>query len=91
MTTRNGWTTRSRRNGLWTVELQSWQYFHDFVCQKMLRYPQCIWRGQGDSRWQLSSSLDRMLKGTLHKTRPDVASSICSDSYWHPEAAVARP
>jgi hypothetical protein len=43
------------------VELSSWKYFHDFVTQELLNFPNYIWRGQRDESWSLQSSLDRVL------------------------------
>ena len=74
MPRRSRWTTRApSKDGLWTIELLSWKYFHDFVRQEMLHYSHYVWRGQRDSSWRLQTSLDRALKGKLHSVRPSLA------------------
>lgn len=64
------WTTQPVADGIWSVELFSWKYFHDFIRQKMLPFSHYVWRGQRDSSWKLQTSLDRALRGKVHADRP---------------------
>lgn len=56
------WTEGDVEDGIMVVTLTSWKYFHDYVRQEMLGFSHYVWRGQHDSRWNLESSLDRLLK-----------------------------
>lgn len=55
------WVVERTTNGIWTVHLNSWRYFYDFVRQEMLDFPNYLWRGQANAAWPLESSLDREL------------------------------
>lgn len=56
------WRWTSFKNGIQIVTLQNWKYFYDFVNQKLLDYRTYIYRGQANDKWQLESTLDRILK-----------------------------
>ena len=57
MARKNRWNWRNSDHGIGEVELFSWKYFHDFVCQEMLNYRHYIWRGQRCHDWLLECSL----------------------------------
>lgn len=73
MTRKPRWTNETWADGLWSVELFSWKYFHDFIRQLMLPYSHYVWRGQRNSSWKLQSSLDRELRGKPHTLRANLA------------------
>lgn len=56
------WTEDELVDGVGTVHLHKWQYFHDFVYQEMLGYSSYIWRGQRCDNWPLESTLDRTIR-----------------------------
>ena len=57
-------------DGVKTVELFSWIYFSDYINKHLLNSTSYVFRGQGDERWPLKSSLDRHLeKAGLASTR----------------------
>jgi hypothetical protein len=53
------WNESDVVDGVVTVELTSWKYFHDFVTQRFLEVPSFIWRGQRLASWPLRSSFDK--------------------------------
>ena len=57
------WTQSGLKDGVGTICLQSWQYFHDYIYQEILDYRSYIWRGQRCDNWRLESTLDRVLRG----------------------------
>ncbi|WP_339414536.1 FRG domain-containing protein [Pseudomonas sp. EA_35y_Pfl2_R5] len=59
------WISNGIKDGVWTIELSSWKYFHDYVRQEMLNYSHYVWRGQRDADWPLQTSLDRALQFKL--------------------------
>lgn len=61
MARKKRWEWNPSDKGLITLELSSWKYFYDFVHQKILDYPDYIWRGHGSSAWELDSTLERKL------------------------------
>ncbi len=61
MADENRWKINDTKDGMMVIDLLSWQYFNDFICQKMLDYRYYIWRGQRDVSWPLLSTLDREL------------------------------
>jgi hypothetical protein len=67
------WTKGGVVDGVIEVELASWKYFHDFVRQELLEYPQYVWRGQRDAAWELESSFDRTLTPKQVRTRRAIA------------------
>lgn len=73
------WTEGDLVDGLIVVRLSSWKYFHDYVRQEMLPYPQFVWRGQSHAAWKLESSLDRLLKGTVIAARPRKRRELLAD------------
>lgn len=56
------WKYDKIQDGAGAVRLFSWKYFSDFVYQQMLDYESYIWRGQRCDNWELTSTLDRMIK-----------------------------
>lgn len=63
------WTNVAARPGTNHTRLASFAYFERFMREEMLDFRHFIWRGQANSAWLLSSTLDRVL-GNLGKT-PD--------------------
>jgi hypothetical protein len=53
------WTSQGVTNSIWTIKLQSWKYFHDYVRKEMLDYSHYVWRGDRCDNRQLSPSFDR--------------------------------
>jgi hypothetical protein len=49
-------------HGTQGVDLLKWQYFGDYINQKMLDYRDFVWRGQSASSWSLESTLDGLLR-----------------------------
>jgi hypothetical protein len=67
------WTRKGIKNGILTVKLSSWNYFHDFVRQEMLAYSHYVWRGQRSAEWNLATSLDRILVNYPQMTKGRIA------------------
>ena len=61
------WETISVENGIWTIQLSSWKYFHDYVTQQMLNYSHYVWRGDRLDNRQLLSSFDRKYQGKVQR------------------------
>jgi hypothetical protein len=59
------WLVRPAPDGMSEIQLSSWKYFHDYVVQEMLNYGHYVWRGQREKNWELVSSLDRLVIGSL--------------------------
>lgn len=79
MAKRSRWEYRKTKNGITEVDFFSWKYFHDFVRQEMLEYSHYVWRGQRDASWKLESSLDRLLKTKMRRSRPRLANEHLSN------------
>jgi hypothetical protein len=60
------WIDGDAPDGVAEVHLSSWKYFHDYVVQEMLNYGHYVWRGQRERNWELVSSLDRLVLGSLN-------------------------
>ncbi len=58
------WVTKGVTNGIGTVQLSSWKYFHDYVTQEMLDYSYYVWRGDRCDNRPLLPSLDRSHLGS---------------------------
>src|ERR1044072_5295947 len=56
------WTETKIRDGVWEVELASWEYFSAFIHEEMLDYRGYVYRGQRSAAWKAESSLDRILR-----------------------------
>lgn len=61
MSNNKGWKEGKIINGICHVEIDSWQFFHDYIIEEMQDFEGYVWRGQRDSSWPLKSSLDRLL------------------------------
>lgn len=57
------WETISFKDSVWTIQLASWKYFHDYVTQQMLDYSHYVWRGYRIDKRQLLPSFDRKYYG----------------------------
>lgn len=57
------WETINIENGVWTIQLTSWKYFHDYVTQQMLDYSHYVWRGDRLDKRPLLPSFDRKHQG----------------------------
>lgn len=68
MARKQRWKWNSPVDGVAEIELHSWKYFHDFICQKMLDYGHYIWRGHRCDSWLLEPTIDRTLKKTEKDT-----------------------
>ena len=60
------WVSQDVEDGVWTVKLSSWKYFHDYVTQEMLDYAHYVWRGDRCDNRPLLPSFDR---GHLRKSQ----------------------
>ncbi|HBD25561.1 FRG domain-containing protein [Flavobacterium sp.] len=64
------WKVDKFENGVETITLSSWKYFHDFLKDKnLLEKRTYIYRGQKDSLWQVQPSIHRGLKKGLSKLK----------------------
>ncbi|MHC4708181.1 MAG: FRG domain-containing protein [Planctomycetota bacterium] len=54
------WESKGVTNGIWTLRLSSWKYFHDYVTQEMLDYSHYVWRGDRCDNRPLLPSFDRL-------------------------------
>ncbi|MCK4821523.1 FRG domain-containing protein [bacterium] len=61
------WVSEGVTDGIWTVKLSSWKYFHDYVMQEMLNYPFYVWRGDRCDNRPLLPSFDRKHLGKSQK------------------------
>jgi hypothetical protein len=59
MAKKSRWSSDGVSNGIWTIRLLSWKYFHDFVRQEMLDYSHYVWRGDRCDNRPLIPSFDR--------------------------------
>jgi FRG domain len=53
------WKSKGITDGVWTIQLSSWKYFHDYVTQQMLDYSHYVWRGDRCDNRPLLPSFDR--------------------------------
>jgi hypothetical protein len=67
------WNEELIVDGVMSITLTSWKYFHDYVRQEMLDFSHYVWRGQLDSVWRLESGLDRALKVSELTQRSQIA------------------
>jgi hypothetical protein len=44
------------------TRLSSWEYFDDYIREKMLDYRHFVWRGQASDTWLLEPTIDRLFK-----------------------------
>lgn len=63
MPRRSRWEDLDFSNGIWTIRLLSWKYFHDYVRQEMLDYSHYVWRGDRCDNRPLLPSFDRRYIG----------------------------
>ncbi|MDT7832392.1 FRG domain-containing protein [Flavobacteriaceae bacterium S356] len=62
------WNFDKFKDGVQTVTLSSWKYFHDFLKdQNLLEKRTYIYRGQSDSSWAVQPSIHRGLRKVLSK------------------------
>ena len=61
------WVDQGITDGVWTVKLSSWKYFHDYVTQEMLDYAHYVWRGDRCDNRPLLPSFDRSHLGKSRK------------------------
>lgn len=69
MARKSGWKEISFENGVYTVELLSWNYFSDYISQELLNYSTYVYRGHADYKWKLEPTIDRILKNSEDKLR----------------------
>jgi len=62
------WKSKGLTDGVWTLQLSSWKYFHDYVTQQMLDYSHYVWRGDRCDNRPLLPSFDRNHIGTSRST-----------------------
>jgi hypothetical protein len=62
MANAQNWKNVGFRDGVWTVEVESWLGFNDLIHAKFIDKPHFVWRGQRDAAWPLDSTLDRLIK-----------------------------
>ncbi|MBP6755276.1 MAG: FRG domain-containing protein [Bacteroidia bacterium] len=53
------WIENSLKNGIKTITLSSWKYFHDYLQEELLDYKNYVFRGQRDEHWKLEPSINR--------------------------------
>jgi hypothetical protein len=53
------WQSKGVTDGIWTLQLNSWKNFHDYVTQQMLDYSHYVWRGDRCDNRPLLPSFDR--------------------------------
>lgn len=64
------WKTDNFKDGVETITLSSWNYFHDFLKDRnLLEKRTYIYRGQRDSGWLVQPSIHRELKKGLSKKK----------------------
>jgi FRG domain len=63
------WTNGQLKNGVIEVKLSGWRWFSDYVNQELLDYTTYIYRGHGDSSWELEPTLDRIIKSPTSPRR----------------------
>lgn len=73
MSRRPRWVEGDAVDGVMTVKLASWKYFHDYVTKEFLDYPGFVWRGQRSASWSLQSSFDRVVTTSDSKLRNQLA------------------
>ena len=79
------WTRQSQADGIVTFRLGSWSHFFDFLEAEVFhpsssRAHSYIWRGQRIKEWDLSSSVDRLLrKLSLLYSKPDDLADLLKD------------
>lgn len=73
MPRRPRWVDGDTVDGVTTVKLASWKYFHDYVTQQFLGFPSFVWRGQREASWSLQSSFDRLVTTPDAKQRNQLA------------------
>jgi len=56
------WTEYDHSDGVGSVKLTSWKYFHDFIYVKLLDYRTYVYRGHRCDNWNLEPTLDRLLR-----------------------------
>ena len=56
------WKPEGLKDGVSVTNLAKWDYFDDYIRQKMLDFRHYIWRGQADANWKLEPLLDRILR-----------------------------
>jgi len=58
-------------DGVGTIRIAAWKYFHDFIYSEMLDYRTYVYRGHRCDNWKLEPTLDRLLrqKSKLADTR----------------------
>jgi len=55
------WIETNKSHGMLHVKISSWEYFDDYIREKMLDYKIYVWRGHRKSNWLLEPALDRFL------------------------------
>lgn len=65
------WETISFENSVWTIQLSSWKYFHDYITQQMLNYSHYVWRGDRIDNRPLLPSFDRRYQGKTQRVIED--------------------
>ena len=63
------WESTSFHKGVQAFRLSSWKYFSDFISQRLLNFPNYIFRGHADSTWQLEPTLDRIITSPISTRR----------------------
>ncbi len=53
------WTESPLKNGIRTITLSSWKYFHDYLQEELLEYKNYVYRGQRNENWKLEPTLNR--------------------------------
>ncbi len=69
------WVSQGISDGVWTIKLSSWKYFHDYVTQEMLDYAHYVWRGDRCDNRPLLPSFDRSRLGKSRFVRSRLGKS----------------
>jgi hypothetical protein len=71
MPRRSRWELKPFSEGVQEVELFSWDYFTDFIYDKLLNYEKYVFRGHRRSEWKLESTLNRQLRQASLASKAD--------------------
>lgn len=63
------WVREKFANGFQVYRLSSWKYYSDFISQEMLHFINYVYRGHGDSSWNLRPTLDRIVNSPVSSIR----------------------
>jgi len=65
------WKEGKVDRGVIIVRMSSWKYFSDYINQELLEYNDYIYRGHGNSTWELEPTIDRLIKSPRSPKREE--------------------